>query len=57
MSIKSPKSLIEEVLKEIKTLSPLEALKLFKESIETSTKAISIFEKYENFRVKINLIR
>ena len=26
-------------------------LKLFKESIETSTKAISIFEKYENFRV------
>ena len=32
MSIKSPKSLIEEVLKEIKTLSPSEALKLYKEN-------------------------
>ena len=32
MSIKSPKSLIEEVLKEIKTLSPSEALKLSKEN-------------------------
>ena len=32
MTIKSPKSLIEEVLKEIKTLSPSEALKLSKEN-------------------------
>ena len=28
-----------------------EELKFFKESIETSTKAIKIFEKYKNFRV------
>ncbi len=32
MSIKSPKSLIEVALKEIKTLSPSEALKLSKEN-------------------------
>ena len=32
MTIKSPKSLIEDALKEIKTLSPSEALKLSKEN-------------------------
>ena len=32
MSIKSSKSLIEEALKEIKTISPSEALKLSKEN-------------------------
>ena len=32
MTIKTPKSLIEEALKEIKTISPSEALKLSKES-------------------------
>ena len=32
MSIKSSKSLVEEALKEIKTISPLEALKLSKEN-------------------------
>ncbi len=32
MTIKSPKSLIEDALKEIKTLSPAEALKLSKEN-------------------------
>ena len=32
MTIKSPKSLIEDALKEIKTLQPSEALKLSKEN-------------------------
>ena len=32
MTIKSPKSLVEDALKEIKTLSPSEALKLSKEN-------------------------
>ena len=32
MSIKSSKSLIEEALKEIKTISPVEALELFKQN-------------------------
>jgi len=32
MTIKTPKSLIEEALKEIKTISPSEALKLSKEN-------------------------